>query len=230
MTSLNSLNTRKELEKYERISSSCSKKYVPIFSTKLVESLEPEFKYLGVQPYSRTGNNGSRHYITMKKNDSIELRIENSFDRTLALRISFVYKNFVFGFVRQVHIGQNALSISQTNEISDIYKKATDYVQKLTSIKFTKIEQMQIIQIAAKERGISIARLSNPTQYLNEDLNAMEFIENVLEMVYNRGVEYISTKTDSTKLSKPMNNDFTKMKVSKKVYSFLDKVYPELSL
>lgn len=215
-----SFKSRKELERFERISSRVSKKYVPIYSTKLVESLEPQFKYIGVNPYSRTGNNGSRHYITMSCGESLLLRIENSFDGTLALRISFQYNNFVFGFIRQVHIGKNAIDMSTTNEISEIYKSALKYVDTLSAIKFTKEEQLQIIEIVAKERGISIARLNNPEQYTDDNLSAIDFIEKILEIVYNQGV----------KMSKPLKNDFCKMKVSKKIYKFLDETYPELSL
>ena len=231
-TTPTTLNSIKELEYFEKISPKCSDKYVPIYTSKLVKELSKSFKFDFAGRYYKGLNS---HFAVLSKGNDIKLYIENSFDRSLSLRVSFKYNRFVFGFVKQVHLGESAQAISEHySEISSLYDNATTVIDSLTRMKLTQEDQLNILELAFKARNISLKRVNNIKQYLDANCNAIEFIESVLDLIENGGIEVKDTKLQKglvggkTRFTKPSKNSYLKIRISKKIYEYLKDAYVEL--
>jgi hypothetical protein len=115
------LNNIKEVQAIEKVSPKVSERYVPIYTTELIEALAPEFEF--VQGYKFGRGTGSKHYITLKNKDNDCIRIYNSFDASLAFRAYLVSDDIQFSIVdenRVIHTGDKARSLGDKDHIQEI--------------------------------------------------------------------------------------------------------------
>jgi len=231
---MKTLTSIKELEYFEKISPKCSEKYIPIYTSKLVKELQKGFTFNYASQYRQSIN---AHYVIMSKGNDVKLFIENSFDRSRSLRISFQYNRFVFGFNSQIHLGESAKAISEHyDQIADLYSSSAKVVDALTRIKFSKDEQLDILKIMLKYKNISLKRLHNIEQYLDTNLTAIEYIDRIIDLYENGGLQVkdvkmtkglIGGKIRETKGSK---NTFSKVCLSKNIYDYIKEQYIEFYL
>jgi len=123
--------TEKTLKDIEVVSGDVSKKYVPIYTSEIVESLKPEFEF----DYGyKFGDKSSKHYVQLKNKDEDIIRIYNSFDRSFALRIYFITDDLQFPLVdngRIVHIGEKAKKIEDFKDLKKEILKSIPAIKEL---------------------------------------------------------------------------------------------------
>ena len=143
--------TEKTLRNIERPSANVSDKYVPIYTSHIVEALKPEFSFdYGYQ----FGKTSSKHYVQLKNKDQDVIRVYNSFDRTFALRIYFISDDLQFPLVDQgrvVHIGEKARNVEDLKELKAEILKSIPAIKelkaKLQDEKVTKLDTEIIKEI-----------------------------------------------------------------------------------
>ncbi len=130
-----------ELAKFEIVSPNVSEKYVPIFTSDIIEILAPEFEF----DYGLRFVTGStKHFVDLVSDEGI-LRIYNSYDRTLAFRMSYIADGMSvdLGVDRVIHMGQNAKELVEKirdhkDDILTAFATAKLIVSKLSDTPITK--------------------------------------------------------------------------------------------
>lgn len=142
--SIGSLKALKAIE----VPDGVSDKYVPIYTSKLVEVLKPEYKF--AKGY-RFGSKTSKHFIDLvptdsDKNSNEKIRIYNSFDGSFALRVYFVSENFQYNIVdndRVVHVGEKARTISEEDNLKELKESIINAVPNVRLLK-AKLENIPV--------------------------------------------------------------------------------------
>lgn len=185
------LKNLSELKNIERISKEVSDKYVPIYTSELVEVLKPEFTFLSGFTF---GSNTTKHGVTLKNKSGDKIRIYNSFDGTLAFRVYYVTESLNFSLLdnnRVVHRGDKARNISDKehlNEIKDSIIKAIPNVKKLQ----TKLKTLKINTESKIAKVIKAAVFKGRADYYkykikDESYEFVNYVDTVAEKAKENG-------------------------------------------
>ena len=208
---------------FENQSPKCSSKYVPIKTSEFMKALTG-FKFVSGGQY-RGGS--SAHYVKMSRGDDINLHIENSFDRSMSLRLSFDYQGFTFGRIKQVHMGEPAKDIIGSKEqINMWYKNASATIDSMRILQLSKPEMEKIAEIALKVRGINYKSVQGISY---NHPNILEFVTTLVDNIKNGGY---MRKAPSGELKeiKPVKREALMVKMNFKIWDYLEKNNPELYL
>ena len=203
-----------DVKAIENVSENVSERYVPIYSTELIEALAPEFEFQNGLKF-RPGSNA--HYIDFKGRDGEHLRIYNSYDRSMAIRVDMISEgvSIPLGIDRLIHLGKKAEHFKEdfteakkdiieavaTGQEIDMFLKNTVAVapitEKITKAVFkigrTKEQEAKITEVnnytdLLLEKGISLK------VYLNKTINS--FIKGEYTYISD-GVKRNGTRRDS---------------------------------
>ena len=105
------VKTLADLKKLEKVSSEASEQYVPISTTKIIQDLSPEFKFISA---NRVFPISSRHEVILQHGNDYIL-IENSYDRSRSFRLSFLSNGVLIplDLEKVVHRGEFAKNLEQ---------------------------------------------------------------------------------------------------------------------
>ena len=101
------LESIEDVKSFQVVSSKASEKYVPIFSSDIIEALAPEFTFVGgYKPLPAD----TIHYLDFENENKDTIRVYNSYNRNLALRMTARVDGFSvdLGLDRLIHRGKKA--------------------------------------------------------------------------------------------------------------------------
>jgi hypothetical protein len=181
-----------ELKSFEKVDAKVSKKYVPIYTSMVVEALEPEFKMVEGCKIFKTW---STHYVDLKGEDAT-IRIHNSFDRRWAFGLTLTTADGFpvrVGLDRIVHIGSKAKEFNENfkDAKGDVLKAIAnarvfattlsktninaDLAAKVKAIVFRKIMDTKGFQTVSNDVDILLDNKSmSVTSYISSTLAAFE--------------------------------------------------------
>jgi hypothetical protein len=218
------IKTVKDIEKLEKVSMRCSEKYVPIKTSDYVREIQKHFPEVKGKQYTPGSN---KHFVILSKpGSSLQVYIENSFDRSSSLRISFKHDQFVFGYIKQVHMGKNAIELKDIGSyISELYNNASKTLNALQDYLLPKKDLEAIAKIAFRVKDIKDENLYGLNYNFN---NTLEFINYLIDGLFNGN---FSVKRNGTfKQLKPSKSKAYYIKANKKIWDFLIENNPELQL
>jgi len=233
-----------ELKVLEHVDARASEKYVAIYSTELIKLLAPEFTFVEAFQLvpNRVGKIRSAHYFDMISADgNSHLRFFNSYDRSLALRVSLVADGIMIplGVDRLVHIGHRAQSF--TEDIVDIKKEMLEAAKVAKNIN-NFMTATPATEDIAKVISKTILFSSLPTK---EQKRVTE-INNFTELLLEKGIslkDYMKKSInsflrgdfvilmDGKKVnSRQRRNIPLRLKIENRVMRVLEAEYPEVFL
>jgi len=240
------LENRKDVENIEHIDPNVSDKYVPVYSTELIDILAPEFEFKGGTLFHPGSTKHSLHFVTK---DGDDLVIYNSYDRRLAL--GFYLKtgdfNVDVGVDRLIHMGQRAKDFAEAleNSKADILKN----IKNTKTMMYTLAKEEVDATIAAnitnivfgsklfegRERKATGVQIVNPADMLLEIKEAKDqtvsvkgYIDLTLRNFYEGNYTYLVNGVK--KVGRPTKQLFQKVTIQNKLVKFLKETYPELFL
>ena len=212
-----------DIKRFEHVSSRVSNQYVPIKTSDFVQTLTPTFKLSHGAQY-RKGS--TAHYVEMTKGEGsdISLYIENSFDRTTALRMSFNYKGFVFGRIKQVHKGKPAKALNMSmQDVESWYRNAVQTIDAMRTINLDKSDMIELAKIVFKSRGVNLNMITN-MRY--NHANALEYVMYLVDGI--KTGSFIRTSPKGPKILKPLTQASLMVTINSKIWNYLSKNNPEL--
>jgi len=142
MAKIKTLKTIKDIKALE-VPTNVTEKYVPIYTTELIEALKPEFKFISGVNF---GYKDSKHYVDLNNEKGDRIRIYNSFNGSLALRIYYVSDNLQFSLVdgdRIVHRGDKARNASDKDFLTEVKEAIINSIDNTKTLK-TNLEKIEI--------------------------------------------------------------------------------------
>ena len=134
ITVRNPIQTIHDVTVFEKISPRLSNKYVPIFTSDIINILSPEFKLVGG---ARIHTSSTTHYVDLESKDGL-IRLYNSFDGNLALSANYIVGDIVINLdiERLIHRGNKATTFlddlkQAKQEIIDAVPAAIEVAKKL---------------------------------------------------------------------------------------------------
>lgn len=217
------LKSKLDLLQLEHKSKSCSTKYIPIKTSEFVEKLT-NFTFKTGKKYR---SQSSAHYVEMTKGEDISLFIENSFDRTMSLRLSFNYKGFIFGRIKQIHIGQPATDmIGSIGEINSWYNAASKTIENMKTINLSEHDMLQIATIAFKDRGLNVSQVTNLNmKYFS---NSLDYVMYIVDGLRHGSFERVAR--NGSKPIKEVKNESLMVKINNSIWEYLESNNPELQI
>jgi len=231
------LETTEDVKMIETVSKRVSKKYVPIMSTELIALMEPEFKFVGG---TQIRKGSTKHYIDLDSGDD-HLRIYNSYDRTMALRVNLVSDGMVIplGVDRLVHIGQKAKDFTvefteAKDEIKEAIKtaKLTDFFLKdnVITVELAKTLTEAIFQHGTgKKINQGITDIRNFTDILIDQKISIKKYITLSVRAFLTG-EYTYIKNGKKLNGRKKEGIMRKVKIENRVIKALTDEYPEYFL
>ena len=230
------LETVDELRSIEKVHPSVSKKYVPIYTSDIVEILHPEFRYVhGVQFVKGL----TRHYVDLMNKEGDTIRIYNSYDRTLALRVNYITADagvsIDLGIDRLVHIGSKAKDF--TDDLSDAkeaiingVKNAKFIMHKLTNTLVTENMAKEISDIIfVKELNKNVQEYTNYVDILLEkNIDLKKYIDMSIHN-YIEG-EYTFVKDGVKHNGRKIRSVLRKVRLENKIMKYIKENFPEYFL
>jgi len=233
-----------DLKALEHVDSRASEKYVAIYSTELIKLLAPEFTF--VEAYqlvpSHSGTIKSAHYFDMVSADgNSHLRFFNSYDRSLALRVSLIADGIMIplGVDRLVHIGHKAQSFTEDivdikQEMLEAAKVAKNINNFMTSTPATEhiakaITQTILFCSLSTKNQERVTEINNFTELLLEkNISLKDYMKKSINS-FLRG-DFI-VKMDGKKVNaRARKNIPLRLKIENRVMKVLQAQYPEVFL
>ena len=225
----------KEIKKFEVVTPLASKKYVPIYSSEVIRLLEPEFKFVEAVKFSPIS---SAHYFDLVTNDNkTKLRIYNSYDRKLALRVSLVSDGMTIplGVDRLVHIGAKAQSFTEdfTDAKEEIIKaidtaKVVDTFLKDTTI-YPELAEVLTENIFTLWKSKNSVKVNNPADNLIDKVSIKEYLTKSIN-IYLKGAYTFVNKDGKTLKGAKEGSVVYRLRTENKVIKVLKAEFPELFL
>jgi len=226
------LETVQELKAIEKVSQDVSKKYVPIYSSAIVELMEPEYKFKqAVQALPSS----SSHYVDLVSDDAA-LRIYNSYDRSLALRVNYYSDGMLIplGIDRLIHMGAKAKTFTKDftdakEEIKKAVKTARNIDKFLSGVTITDdLKKVISKAIFRLPKNFKMVKVTNPVDVL-KDISLKEYIKKSTNNFLLGNYHY--EKEDGAGFKGPKKNTvMTRIKSENRVIKALKAQYPELFL
>ncbi len=184
-----------ELTAFEKVDGRVSAKYVPIYTSAVIEALSPEFT---LDYGCKIFKTWSAHYVDLKNDKNETLRIYNSYDRRWAFSMSIIDSDGFrvnVGLDRIVHIGAKAKEfneefLSNKQYILDAIENAKvfsttlkgtkvqpDLAKKITDIIFRKTISTKGFQTLTNDADILLTNTKNGMSvsvYITATLKAFE--------------------------------------------------------
>ena len=204
-----------ELKAFERVDGNVSKKYVPIYTSAVIEAMAPEFT---LDYGHRVFKTWSAHYAMLNNEAGDTIKITNSFDRRWAFGFQLITKEGFtvrVGLDRIVHIGAKAKEFNETfkDQKEDILKAIKNAATFATTLQNTKVQpalQEKITDIVFRKsigtKGFQ--SLTNDADVLQENskngmsvtgyiLATLKAFEKGNYTVTNQGTKKVGGKTKS---------------------------------
>lgn len=223
--------TIEKLKGFEKIDKKCSAKYVPIYSSRIIKNLSPEYSFTIGQKYTASR---STHAIYLQNEDNDTIQIENSYDRSRAFSLRFVDSNITIplDLNRVIHTGFNAQNLVENlledkDELNTALEHAKTTVRYLKDTKIPKSFKKKVLEVVfedkqklktTKEIDITIASSYN-TFY--------DYIDTVVGR-YLEGQYLIVNQKGKTRKGLRLKNRFKRLDVTNKVYKLLVQENPEI--
>jgi hypothetical protein len=216
------IKTIADVKSLEHQSKDCSSKYVPIKSSEFINELK-DFDFNGGFKY-RSGS--TAHQIKMSQGNDVNLLIENSFDRSLALRISFEYKGFVFGRIKQKYMGEPAKELNNVKtHINDWYRDAIKTVDSMKTLTLDMQDMKNIVRIAMKTRGVNSSEVQG---VIYNQSNALDFVTDLVQGIRDGAYDRVSLR--GLKEIKGVKRESLMIEINYNIWKFLAKNNPELQI
>jgi len=230
------LNTKEEVKALEIIDENVSEKYVPIYTSEIIEHLEPEFSFkYGVKYY----NFNSAHSVYLDYKGAT-ISIENSYDRSRAFSFKYNDNGFIIplNLNRKLHIGEQAkiivdnISVNK-DELIDAIENAKSAVEKL---KHTPVRDDFKIAV----RDIVFKQPMSKDNFVElVDWNVSEIYKNVYDYTnamikkYEEGDYFVKLKSKKTgnielKAGRKSSSAFLKLQMTNAIYKYIKEAFPEV--
>ncbi len=227
------VNSIEGLKAFEQISPKVSSKYVPIYSTELVETLAPEFTLVKAV---KICDSSSMHYTDMISQEGDHIRFYNSFNRSLAFRMSLITSDGLIvglGSDRITHIGKNA-----KNLIDDTVEYKKSIIESITNAKIL-AKTLKTENIKANlARVISDIIFKNIIEkkgfqgygnlvdvLLEQDISITDYINKTIKNFL--GGNYTYTVNGVKKIGRPNRSTYKKVIIETSLIKFLENEFPE---
>ena len=238
-TLYSTFDTIKELKAFEVISSGVSEKYVPIFTSEIIEILSPEFKFVSGEKYY---NFNSAHTVFLEDTKGTRIAISNSYDRTRAFSAYLISEEMriPLNLDRQIHLGSEAAVLVENFKLNKpeffvAIEHAKEIVGKLKTTNIPEYLKEEIVTYVfdkpLKRKGVvELDLVIAETDYYN---TCYGFINTVIGRYvkgdYNLVVES-KTHKDGEIIRKgiKLSSRFIKLQVTNAVYNYLAEELPEL--
>ena len=236
-TKFATFSTIEELKAFELVDTNVSDKYVPIYTSEIIEILEPEFKFVGGEKYY---NFNSAHTVFLESENGIRIAISNSFDRTRAFSAFLIADEIriPLDLDRQIHLGSEAAALTENfrdnkPEFFVAIEHATAVVRKLktTNIpQYVKDEVTEIVFAATKKRKGFIELDLNIADNYNTCFTFINScIYRYIKGEYNVVLESKSSLDGEViRKGSKLSSRFVKLQLTNEVYSYLAEELPEL--
>jgi hypothetical protein len=218
-----------KLKDFERVSGAVSEKYVPIYTSKIVEALK-DWEFIDGIRYTK---GRTFHSVKLKKNDDYII-IDNSFDRSRAFSFKLVAGNtyIPLGLNRVIHRGEGAGKINDEiaenpEAINEAVKNAKLIANKLDRIPATETFKKAIIDTVFE-------KTKNAKNFDELDLiigYSYDTVKKYVDTVVDRYIdgEYYIVKTDGKiRKGRKIKSKYREVEVKNKVFKTIIKEYPEL--
>ncbi len=225
-----------EIKAFEIVSDKVSDKYVPIYSTDLIEILSPEFELVQAK---RTTTSLTSHFVDMVNKDGDRLRIYNSYDGTLAFRMSLFTGTYGIdlGTDRVIHRGKTAKSLKtileeSKQDILNSVKTAKKIKTKLSELDVDKETAKNISNTVflhrTKQKGFE--KYTNYVDILVEKTNIS--IDKYINMTVDKYIngDYTYVENGKKKNGRKANSTLLKIRIENSIISNLMSEYPECFL
>jgi len=219
------------LKSFEIPSPNVSEEYVFIPSSKIVDILEPEFKFKKCNLYT-----GTNHTLFFEK-DGINIAIENSYDKSHALRFRLYdyYFYIPLNFQKRIHRGkyaQNFIEDLKKNKenIIEAVQDAKNVVEKLKTTTISdefkkKIEEVVFGHLTKK--GYKIRYNSKHNIFLNNNSTFYYYISWIITE-YVEGNYIILKPNGKMRKGREIRNNFSILKLQQKIYKIIKENHPEV--
>ncbi len=223
-----------DLQNIEHVDSRVSKKYVPIFTTEIIEILSPEWEFIGGKQFVK---GLSKHYVDLTNDDGDLIRIYNSYDRSLALSVSLVSDGLGIdlGVDRLIHIGHKAKEFTEDLKLfKDDIAKGIVTAKKidafLKTAKVTPRIQKEISNIIYRKEADrkGFQSYTNYVDVLVEKKsikNIKAYILKSLELYYDG--EYTITVSGVKKDGRKTKSYLRIIADENRIYTYLEENFPE---
>lgn len=224
------LDTIQDLENIEKVSPRVSKSYVPIYSSDIANILQPEYQYShGVQFVKGS----TKHYIELKS-DTETLRIYNSYDRSLALRLTLHDGISVdLGVNRLIHRGEKAkVFIDNLKEVKEDILAAVQNTKKI--IKF--FETTKITDDLKKEISDIIFKYDKQRKGFQEYTNYVDLLDINIKNYISQSIDkymdgdYTLIINGSKRNGTKTKSTLRKVKLENEIIKHIEKTRPEYFL
>lgn len=225
-----------ELKEIEKPSSYLSEVYVPIYSSRIIEYLEPEYTFIRAEKYYP---GSTKHTVTLKNKDDDTIIFFNSYDGKRAFSMIFNYGNISIplDIDKQVHKGENAKTIQNEikinkQQIFDAIKYAKHIVNALKATKVREedkkfIEDEVFKRIKKRENFISLEQFK--TNRSTETF--FDYIENTVDN-YLEGNYHIVIKNaknqEKNRVGRRVKSKFERLEITNRVFKTLFKNRPDI--
>jgi hypothetical protein len=215
-----------ELRKLEKVSPEVSEQYVPIYTTKIIEELTPEFEVVNIL---RVFAGRNRHEVTLRRGDDYVV-IENSYDRSRSFRLSFLSKGILIplDLEKIIHRGENAKNLTEDilvnkDKVIEALENAKTIVETLRSAPITKKHKKEILNIVF-ERFIKKGYEIDIT-IADSYKNFFDYIGTVVER-YIDGDYYYEGANNKVRKGRKVKSRFLQLSITNKVYNYLKETHP----
>ena len=223
--------TSPEAMKEFEVPSNVSKQYVPIYSTDIIAALEPEFQFTYAMKFFPKQ---SRHYFEMES-DKGKIRVYNSYDRSLALRIAYVADIPVdLGVNHLIHRGASAQTFNDNlHELKPLILKAIDSAQLLSNAlantKVTKnlAKEISVIVFAKVIEKEGFQEYKNYTDLLGE-MSVTTYIKTTMKNYLEGNYTYVVS--GNKKNGRVLRSALLKMQIEAKIMDFIAEDHVEFLL
>ena len=235
--------TLEELAEYEVISPLVSDKYVPIYTTEIAKILEPEFT---LDHATRIQGKNSSHYADFLNEIGDRIRIYNSYDRSLAFRMSLVSNSkekgapgsysVDLGTERVVHIGENATILvdkirENKQDILNSVETARTILDKLSTLKINSLSA-KIISEVVFNRLASLKGFQSYTNYADILIDRGISIDAYINISIKNYIDgnYTITSNGVKRKGRKSGSILSKVWTENKIVESLSEKLPELFL
>lgn len=222
------------LNHIEKVSPKVSDKYVPIFTSKVIQNLSPEFEFKSGLKFS---NANSQHMVYLKYDNQTDIAIANSFDRSRAFSVHLVSNNIhiPLDLDRQIHVGEHAASLTENfkinkSEVVDAIKHAKSIVFKLQRTPAIDRIKTDIINIVfdtpMKRKGFAELDFK-----IDRDVKTVYTYINAAVDTYIKGEYHIALEKNGKDIIRKgvkINSRFKKICIMNSIYKYIEKELPEV--
>lgn len=224
-----------ELPALEIVSDKVSPKYVPIYTSKIVDELSSNFEF----KHCYFSRNGTTKHIVEMQSENARIKISNSYDRTAALRMYLTTGEngnilIPLELGKRVHVGQKA------KDLTDDFKNYKNEILQAIDTTATIINTMKTTHIHDKiKEKINQSVFKSPLKrkgFKELDLDVpgftvYDYIDNCInQYITGKYNMVITLKNGNEKIRKgrEIKSNFSKLQIMNRVYKEILTNIPQL--